>query len=350
MNKDWEELEKYLAGLEPDMSPEFFRLAEIIKYQVLELCTNKNDSSGIYIPYMMNDALECYLVLENAGMSGEFLSDYKEELQAQLIKEKGRYVLILYQGTENVCTIWFEEIRQILKCYQYHEIGHFWVKGQEQWRQLVYMVGTIYEKYEYLGDDVCNSLEKELMGLIEFAPFRHWSPIREPLDDRYPATYEGITCMERLALEAGDMEFVKLLKVYRMFPFRKIENFLSKKMLSPKREPLYHCIYEKIQAASSAYPKRDYGERMNQQIQSKRENLDLKLKRKGYKGEYPLYRKGITTILATEEHPFTILDWDDFTFRIQLMVSECNRGNAGFNSGFFKGPGRKGWIKNPEKI
>lgn len=342
----WKDLQKFLFGLEPDMQTEFFLLAEIIKYQVFELCVGKDEGSigNFYIPYMMNDAIECYLILENAEMTGEYLANLEEEIQAQLIVEENRYVLIIHQGNKNVFTLWFQNIHQVRKCYQYHQIGHFWVKGQEQWRRLVYIVGTIYDKYEYLGAEVCNEKEMELLPLMEFAPFRYWSPLRESLDDKYPFTYEGIDCMEKIAIEAGDRNYQKLLKIYRKVPIRWIENLLSRRLKHPKREKMYQLITKKVEQASQSYPKRDYGPKMNRWIQRKRQAVDQKLKAKGFQGTYPMYHKGSTTIQAVEEHPFTILESDDFQFQIQLMISECRHETSEKNSGFFEGKGRKGWI------
>ena len=70
--------------------------------------------------------------------------------------------------------MWFDEIIEHTNCYRYHEIGHFWRDGAEQWRQLVYMIGTIREKYRFLGEEVCNDQEMEIMSLIEFAPFYYY--------------------------------------------------------------------------------------------------------------------------------------------------------------------------------
>ena len=80
-----------------------------------------------YIPYMMNDALECYYVLENAHMKGTFLPDSGAEIQ--VIETEESPALIIRQKDENVCTLWFESVRKDLQCYRYHEIGHFWVTG-----------------------------------------------------------------------------------------------------------------------------------------------------------------------------------------------------------------------------
>ena len=58
----------------------FWKLAEIFKYQVFELCgepEEKEEESGksYLIPYMMNDAIEDYLVLENCRMVGEVAAE-----------------------------------------------------------------------------------------------------------------------------------------------------------------------------------------------------------------------------------------------------------------------------------
>ena len=65
----------------------------------------------------------------------------------------------------------------------------------------MYMVGIIHDKYEYIGENVCNEKEIALMPLIEFPPFRFWSPIHESLDEKYPFTYDGIDAMKELAKE-----------------------------------------------------------------------------------------------------------------------------------------------------
>ena len=87
--------------------------------------------------------------------------------------------------------MWFDEIMEHTNCYRYHEIGHFWRDGAEQWRQLVYMIGTIREKYRFLGEEVCNDQEMEIMSLIEFAPFYYYFPINEDPEEWYDKTEEG---------------------------------------------------------------------------------------------------------------------------------------------------------------
>ena len=128
----------YFSGVEDGISSAFEKLAEIFEYQVFELCIGED----YLIPYMMNDAVENYLILKNGQMIGNYLNDDTLEVTGKLAVEKDRYVLSVRQGEENAFTLYFSEIEERIQCFQYHRIGHFWVKGQEQWRQLVYIIGN----------------------------------------------------------------------------------------------------------------------------------------------------------------------------------------------------------------
>ena len=349
----YEELQQFLPGLSPDMPDSCIKLAELFRAQAFELHirTLPAGEEKYYIPYMMNDALECLLILEQCRMTGRYLVDFKGITQAHMAKDGEVYLLVVRQGDDNVFTIWFSSIREEMTCYQYHRIGHFWVKGQEQWRQLVYIIGTIYEKYDYLGEAYCNESEKELLRLVEFPPFRMWSPIHESLEEKYPATYEGVTCMERLAKKAKDTRYLWLVKLYRYFPNRILEKMLAMRLLNPKRQRLYETIWQEVQSASEMYPERDYGARLNEEIRRKRKEIHAKMLEDGFEGMYPEYYKKQMQITVTEEHPFTVsmLEFEDFVFRVQFMVSKCGKHvKIGKNCGFFRGLGRIGQIEREE--
>ncbi len=337
---------KRFYGLNEAMPKEFQMLEEIFEYQVFELqIGQKNGKNYGYIPYMMNDALECYLVLKEIKQVGEYVPSWEGEMWAEIDQKENQYVLIVHQGEEHVFTLWFYEIEEKCECYQYHSIGHFWVKGQEQWRQLVYIIGTIYEKYEYLGMKVCNQEEMQILSLIEFAPFCYWSPIRESLEGKYPKTYEGINCMDQMAKEAGDYKYRILIWLYRKLPFRWMEKFLAQRLTVASRENLYQVIWNKVERASSFYKTRSYPPDLNEKISKCRKKTDQILKEEGFSGKYPAYHKKYCYVQVTEEHPFTILESKDFNFKIQCMVSECKQKKVKRNSGFFHGLGRKGWIR-----
>ena len=343
------ELQNSLDGLEASMPKPFWKLAEILELQVLEISRlSKEEAADCLIPYMMNDAIENYLILKDCKMTGEYVKEKEVILPARLVK-KEIYILVVRQEGGTLFTLQFSDIQEHLQCYQYHRIGHFWVKGKEQWRQLVYMLGIIHDKYEYIGENVCNAREIELMPLIEFPPLRFYSPIHESLDGKYPFTYDGIDCMERLAEEAGDKGYARLVRLYRRFPVWILGKILCKRLLLTKSEKLYQMICQKVESASKEYDERIYEPKLQKIIEEKRKQIHCVLHKKGFEGNYPKYKKQGKQVVVVEEHPFIReeFEYDDYGFRVHYMVSKIAKGRAeGWNSGFFFGIGRSGEIIN----
>lgn len=304
---------------------------KLLECDALELVLDTHlPDACLYVPYMMNDALEYYFILEDCQITGTFSPKISadtafEQITAASPKEK--HALIFYPPNGEVLTIWFASCSQTVEYYQYHRIGHFWRKGEEHWRRLVYIVGTIHEKYAFLGPETCNDEELKLLQLMGFAPFRYWSPIHESLDDYYQSSPNGSFFMHQFALEAGDHAYARWIRLYRKFPFSFFEKYLAKKLLAPKREALYQLIQKKINEASSPYALRDYGTVRNAEIEKIRKQFSEELLADGYVGEYPNFYKGDTVLVAVEEHPFTIseLEYDHFEFRIYGMIERCGR-------------------------
>lgn len=318
----------------------FERFRELFEHQAFELCRMEG-SSDFYIPYMMNDALECYLILKNGRITGQYFKDYKE-IEGEPAREETAGGVILRQlledGSRSICTLWFEEVFEERACYQYHAIGHFWVKGQEQWRQLVYMLGTLYDKYAYMGEAVTSPEEEELLRLMEFPPLRAFSPVGESLEEVYPGTFEGVGQMKKMALEAGDLWYGRLISLYEKWPFKWLESCLRGMLLRSERRALYLLLWEKICAASMAYPARSYSREQEKIIEEKRKEADLYLKKQGFSEEYPEYFRENIWVSAVEEHPFTILEAESFSFQLRFMVSVLPKGKEAWRScGFFKG-------------
>ena len=329
------------------MMQELERLRHVVECQVFELCGPFEEHGSIcyYVPYMMNDAVENYLILKECRLVGKYLPENKGKQEAQIAQLEGGYVLAFRQGGENAFTLFFKEIEERKQFYQYHRIGHFWVKGQEQWRQIVYIVGTIHDKYSFLGEESCNEMEKRLMHLIEFLPLQHWSPVHGSLEEDYPETEEGITAMEYFVEKANDKSYLRLMNWYRRYPW--LRKMLAKQLLKTEREALYQCIYQEIQKASENYPSRVYELEAQNSIEDMRRRAEEYLIEQGYQGCYPEFQKGNRKIHVAEEHPFTILEWNHYKFRIRFMISECkNEKENQLNSGFFRGVGRKGWIED----
>ena len=394
-------------------------IAELIDCNAFELQLHKDENgfTNCYIPYMMNDALECYFVLKDCRMTGEHVSGVlcnsaetgtsdapgdsdafgnfacDKNLFVELVEDGHGRALVIRQVNGDVSTLWFQDIVKELKCYRYHEIGHFWVKGQEHWRQLVYMIGTIYDKFSYMGEELCNDEEIALLPLMEFAPFRYWSPIHESLENHYPDTMEGFECFKALCVEAGDLPLLRLVEkyervacgnfwitdFYRKLALPKLVQRIAHEMNRVGHEDLYELIYLKVCEASSRYPARDYGQAMNSLIDKTRWKITDALLEKGFTGKYPRFMRRIDdtdvivsnrttfmSVLVTEEHPFTLaaLEYENYDFRIQMMVSEVPDNSAisiddmnyHLNQGFFTETSdrfssssgskkqRKGWI------
>lgn len=323
------------------------RLRHVVECQVFELCGPFEEHGSIcyYVPYMMNDAVENYLVLRDCRLVGRYLPENKGKQEAQIAELEGGYVLAFRQGGENAFTLFFKEIKECVEFYRYHEIGHFWVKGQEQWRQIVYIVGTIHDKYSFLGEDSCNEKEKRLMHLTTFLPLQYWSPVHGSLEDDYPETEAGIEAMEYFAEKANDKAYLRLMKWYRKYPW--LRKFLAKQLLKTEREALYQCIYQEIKEASETYSSRVYDAEAQNSIADMRRAAEQYLLEQGYQGCYPEFQKENRKVHVVEEHPFTILEWKHYKFRIRFMISECKKEKENqINSGFFKGIGRKGWIED----
>lgn len=306
---------------------------------------------GVYdVPYMLNDALECYLVFTGAVMQGEFREDPDVSADGCLTEDGGQKGLIIHQGKENTCTLWYEEVHQELALYRHHEIGHFWESGAEQWRRLVYIIGTMQDKYLFMDEEVCNQEELELIPLMDFSPFHRYFPATSYAPEEYVTTDEGCRCMMKLAEESGDSSYRFWTWVYLHIPNGLLERQLHRMLMSSRREKLYDRIVEKCKTAGMQYPERDYGTEKNAIRRSMREELHQKMLEHGFRGDYPDYQKGRIHIQVAEEHPFTRMEEFTEGFRLQLMVSEAPEGVRGQNRGFFRGKGRKGRICSPEEF
>ena len=325
-------------------------IAEISDSHAFELAPMGAD---FVVPYILNDSIEDYFVFKNCHMRGEFDPDRQEDTAVSVVEDRGHTGLIIRQGDANVVSLWFEDVFRVQKSCPYHEIGHFWVKGFEHWRRIVYMASTLYDKYTYAGEAFCNAKEKALLPLTEFAPLREFSYFRDTIHGYYPDTYEAVALFKGLAEEAGDTEFTKLLTRYEKRPSLRFAKRIARKMNAQKRAPLYELILTRLSKASAEHPPRDYGEKRNTEILCMRKEAEKRFLAAGYSGTYPLFIRGKRQVLVTEEHPFTLseMEYKDFDFRFQFMVSECRRPPQYLCQGFFHGFGNKGYIeKDMQKL
>ena len=104
----------------------FEMLQELLEQDQFELLFTEGEDK-IRLVYLMNDAVESFLIFRGAKMTGEYQEDYVGELSASLSQTDDQYVLAVRQG-DSVVTIFFEELELDVHLYNYGVIGHFWVK------------------------------------------------------------------------------------------------------------------------------------------------------------------------------------------------------------------------------
>lgn len=324
---------------------------ETISLQELQRCLEEVLDCGAFelrftgtdcaIPYMINDAVECILLLRNCRMTGQWQAELPAPSRAEFIEEP-QPGIIFRQGTENVFTLWYRCACRRISLFRYDQIGHFWVSGQEQWRRLTYIIGTMHDKYEYLGAGACSDLELELLPLIGFRPFRMYSPIEDTLDGRYCERADAARLMSDLAREAGDRNFARWSALYARLPLRLLAAGLGAYLATERASKLYAHIYKKAMAAAGGWPDRDYGREENARIRAMRRAAQEHLAALGFSGIYPLFSRGDIQVLAAEEHPFTEFESEDFRFTIRYMVSVSPRHSV--CAGFFSGEKNRSFI------
>lgn len=311
------------------------KLAQLLEQNQFELLLPKErqaDKSGttekttngrdIPLVYLMNDAVESFLVFRNARMTGEYHSDYQGEITASMTRQDGSYVLVVKQG-KTVLTLFFEDLELDIHLYEYAYTAHFWVKKYEYIRQLEYRLSILRDKHDYLGAEYCTEEEKKLAALVEFPPLNYccYSAVPEKyiVSREHPwiPSNDAIDYMERLALECGDASFAKLLSIYRKHPSKFWAKRLAAMLHRTKHSGIVDLLTEKLQQATAGYPRRFLGKELEQHYQ----NVLEKVKKR----QAELEKQGIRADVLREE-PFTIAR-DSLEYKVYLMKWKKKKGN-----------------------
>ena len=275
MTDNIEEYKNCLDGLTKDMPEEFFKLAQIFELSVFEPI-HMEGKKDIYAAYLMNDAVESFLVLKNARMTGNYVRDYEGEFEGSVEKAdrdlcEAEYILVVHQG-QNVFTVFFEDILLETQLYNYGELGHFWVKGYENLRVMEYQIAILRDKYEYLGEKYCTEYEGKLEMLRDFPPLNYlfYPAVPEkyivPVDNPWEVTAEALAVMQELATEAGDEKLGKMLRRYEKNPDISNAKKIAGMLCRSSHLPVITLLGEKIREAASVYPDRDFGRKQNKYL------------------------------------------------------------------------------------
>lgn len=283
----------------------------------------RHNPGDVRLVYLMNDAVESFLIFRNARLTGSYISDYEGPLKSSLNRENDEYVLVVWQG-ENVVTLFFQKLELEAHLYNYGEIGHFWVPGYEYLRQLEYRIAIARDKLDYLGEEFCTEAERELVQLADFPPLNYccYPAVPKqyivPKDDPWVPSAAAILVMEKLIEEAGDWSLLRLLHIYEKFSSPFMTRIFARALHKNRHGAVIDLLTGKIETAAGTYPNRSFGEKADTQLKS--------LLSKAAKLQEKLARDEIKADVLREE-PFTTAR-DSLDFQVFLMVWKkgwCNR-------------------------
>ena len=307
-----ETLEKLAQLLEQDQFE--LLIPEKMRTESGRISDKASASMDIPLVYLMNDAVESFLVFRNVRMTGEYHSDYQGELQASMARQDGRFVLVIKQD-DTVLTLFFEDLELEVHLYEYAYTGHFWVKDYEYLRQLEYRLAILRDKYDYLGEAYCTEEEIKLAALVEFPPLNYccYPAVPEkyivPRENPWIPSEKAIVYMKELAAECEDTSLLKMLEFYR--------KRLAVMLHQTKHSRIVDLLSERLQQATADYPRRFFGDDMERKYQQALERAKQR--------QRELKSQGIRADLLREE-PFTIAR-DSLSYKLYLMIWKEQKGN-----------------------
>ncbi len=301
---------------------EFQKLDLLVSQGSFELVNYQPDqkTQDLKLVYLMNDAVESFLVFQEARLTGEYLPDFEGDLSASLSEDAQGYVLVLHQDT-TVCTLFFQDLVLETHLFDYGKTGHFWVKKWEYLRQLEYRIAILHDKLEYLGTEYCNKTEQMLAILATFPPLNCSCYPAVPdkyLVPKYPRWFvsqASIDVMRQLALEAKDPALIRWLNLYRRFPIRIVASHIAHLLHQTTHAGVVDLLTDKLADAASSYPERIFSEDIEGQICGLYQQAKFR--------QNELLSQGIRSDILKEE-PFQCTD-DTLIYKVHLMIWKKKR-------------------------
>ena len=295
----------------------FVMLEELLEQDQFELLPAKEGDTERRLVYLMNDAVESFLVFRGAALTGHYLEDYEGALTWSMSRDATRYVLVVRQG-DNAVTLLFENLDLEVHLYNYGEIAHFWVPGYEYLRQLEYRIAILRDKCEYLGPEYCTPEERRLAHLAYFPPLNYCCypavPAKYivPIPDPWNPSEEALNVMEELARECGNKKLGWRLKFYRRHPWPLLAKRIAAMLHRTECEDVVDLLSRRLREAVQDYPRRSFGKATDNAIKRLEQQAEERLQE--------LARQGIRAEVLREE-PFTIAQ-DNLEFHVYLMIWE----------------------------
>ena len=293
----------------------FSKLGEALEQGQFELLFTEEK---IRLVYLMNDAVESFLVFENARMTGEYIVEWEGEMEAELsIPEEldDEYVLAVRRG-ETVVTLFFEDLSEEIYLYDYGEIGHFWVKGAEYLRQIEYKIAIVRDKLDYLGEEYCNQIERKLAVLADFPPLNHccYPAVSKqyivPREDPWVPSADAHRAIQELAAAAEDKKLLRSLGIYQKHPWKWLAKRIARMLEDRCHAAVTDLLLEELKMAAASYPRRkftDEEECWNHAIDKKALDRKRELEEQGFQ------------VNVFREEPF-VASKDSIQYKVSLMI------------------------------
>lgn len=293
----------------------FSKLGEALEQGQFELLFTEEK---IRLVYLMNDAVESFLVFENARMTGEYIVEWEGEMEAELsIPEEldDEYVLVVRRG-ETVVTLFFEDLSEEIYLYDYGEIGHFWMKGAEYLRQIEYKIAIVRDKLDYLGEEYCNQIERKLAVLADFPPLNHccYPAVSKqyivPREDPWVPSADAHRAIQELAAAAEDKKLLRSLGIYQKHPWKWLAKRIARMLEDRCHAAVTDLLLEELKMAAASYPRRkftDEEECWNHAIDKKALDRKRELEEQGFQ------------VNVFREEPF-VASKDSIQYKVSLMI------------------------------
>ena len=235
------------------------------------------DKTDIRLVYQMNDTIESFLVFKEARMTGTYKEDYEGAIEASFYRDGDDYALVVRQEEEDcVVTILFKTLELETNLYNYGDIAHFWRKGYENLRQLEFRIAVLWDKYEYLGEAVCNEEERKLVQLAYFPPLNYTcypAISKEYLVERENAwkpAGQALSVMEELLKETGDKQLLRLVRLYAMFPVKILARYIAMQLHRTKHRKVVQLLQQQVRQAAKYYPERKFSGKEEKKFREQR--------------------------------------------------------------------------------
>ena len=279
----------------------------------------------IRLVYQMNDTIESFLVFKEATMTGTYHKDYEGAIEASFYRDGDDYALVVRQEEEDcVVTILFKTLELETNLYNYGDIAHFWRKGYENLRQLEFRIAVLWDKYEYLGEEVCNDEERKLVELAYFPPLNYtcYPAVSKqyivPRDNPWMPSEGAFSLMTEIVEQAGDKKLSKWLRLYEKYPYPLIAKRIAVLLHRNAHAKVADLITERLKKATAGYKNRSFGTKEDEKIR--------KLLEKAHVRKVELEKAGIHAEVLREEPFTTARDTVDYhVYVLQLNKGILNR-------------------------